>query len=344
MTGSAPFVSVVTPVYNCGEYLEQCVESILGQTFTDFEYIIVNNCSTDDTLDVARRFEAKDRRIRVHSNTEFVGVCDNHNIAFSLISPESKYCKVVSADDFIFPNCLEQLVGFAVAHPSVGMVNCYELAGRHVMHAGLEYERNVVSGRDVCRDNLLGRSYVFGSPNSLLYRADLVRKNAKFFPIDERLHPNSRVHADVSACFEALKTSDFGFVHQVLAYCRIRSASESSRSLKYGTFKSSLISDVLNYGRFYLTPEEYDARLADAIDGYYNWLVKRIYENRGDKEFWDIQKTSLQDLGLPFNRAKLYRTAVLRTMEELGSPRAALKKVMGLGKSSKEIEAKYYFD
>jgi glycosyltransferase involved in cell wall biosynthesis len=337
MAGSAPLVSVLTPVYNCAAYIEQCIESVLAQTFKDFEYIIINNCSTDNTLEIARRFEAKDSRIRVHNNTDFLGVIENHNLAFSLMSPAAKYCKVVSGDDFIFPTCLEQLVGFAVAHPTVGMVNCYELAGRHVMHVGLEFERSVVSGRDVCRDALLGRSHVFGSPSSLLYSADLVRKSATFYP-------NSSAHADVSACYKWLHDCDFGFVHQVLSYARIRAESQTSRSIKFGTAKRSAISDIINYGRLYLTPEEYDERLAVAVNDYYSWLVKRIHEHRGDKEFWDLQKAGLQDLGLTFSRAKLYRTAVARTFEELGSPRAALKKVIGLKKASKQIEAKYYYD
>src|ERR1700690_1846534 len=125
----APLVSVLTPVYNGAEYLVQCIESVLGQTLKDFEYIIVNNCSTDGTLDIARRYAALDSRIKVHDNTEFLEVIANHNLAFSLMSPAAKYCKIVSADDYIFPDCLEKLVAFAEAHPSVGMVSSYELAG-----------------------------------------------------------------------------------------------------------------------------------------------------------------------------------------------------------------------
>ena len=57
---ASPLVSIVTPVYNGEAYLEECIESVLAQTYTHWEYIIVNNCSTDNTLDIARRYESKD--------------------------------------------------------------------------------------------------------------------------------------------------------------------------------------------------------------------------------------------------------------------------------------------
>src|SRR5271165_4387922 len=168
-----PLVSVLTPVYNMGDFLAECIESILNQTYRNYEYIIVNNCSTDRTLEIASDYAKKDGRIRVHSNNKLVGVMENHNIALSLISPESKYCKVVCADDFIFADCLSKMVEFAEANPSVGLVGSYSLAGKKVTYNGLEYERKVVSGKDICRATLLGGPYVFGCPTSLLYRADL---------------------------------------------------------------------------------------------------------------------------------------------------------------------------
>jgi len=85
-----PLVSVITPVYNCEEFLAECIESVLRQTYTNYEYIIVNNRSTDRTLDIASEYAKKDGRIRVHSNSEFVGVIENHNLAFRIIAPASK--------------------------------------------------------------------------------------------------------------------------------------------------------------------------------------------------------------------------------------------------------------
>jgi glycosyltransferase involved in cell wall biosynthesis len=331
----APLVSVVTPVYNGAEYLAECIENVLKQSYKNYEYIIVNNCSTDRTLDIAKSYSQQDRRIRVHDNEHFVGVIENHNTAFGLISPASKYCKVVSADDFIFPECLTRMVEFAEEHPSVGMVGAYMLAGRRVMNIGLEYERNVVSGRDICRETLLGGPYVFGSPTSLLYRSDLIRNGMPFYP-------TSNPHSDTTACYQALEFCDFGFVHQVLSYARIHPESQTSKSIKFGTINRALIGDLKRFGPKYLTRDEFEKRVADSMDGYYGWLVRALFEHPRDKEFWQVQKAGLQEIGFKFSSARLFKAAVLKALGFLLTPGVALKKLLGIKRDTGKIEAQYY--
>src|SRR4026209_1200674 len=168
-----PLVSVVTPVYNEEKHLAECIESVLAQTYSNWEYVIVNNCSTDHSLQIAQRYAAQDARIRVCDNREFLRIIPNHNHALRQISSESKYCKVVLGDDWIFPECLTKMVELAEAHPSVGIVGAYRLSGATVSCDGLPYPSTVVSGRDICRWTLLGRLYVFGAPTSILIRSDL---------------------------------------------------------------------------------------------------------------------------------------------------------------------------
>src|ERR1700755_2465173 len=103
---SSPLVSVVTPVYNNAHYLPDCIESILAQTYQNWDYTIVNNCSTDGSMDIARRYAARDGRIRIHDNRQFLRAIPNHNVALHQISPASKYCKMVFADDWVFPECI----------------------------------------------------------------------------------------------------------------------------------------------------------------------------------------------------------------------------------------------
>src|SRR6476660_9156223 len=122
-----PLVSVLTPVYNGEQYLAECIDSVLAQTYQNWEYCIVNNCSTDRTLDIAQKYADKDKRIRIHNNTTFVGCDANGNIAFRQISPNSKYCKVVHADDWLFSDCIMQMVELAEANPNVAIVGAYAL-------------------------------------------------------------------------------------------------------------------------------------------------------------------------------------------------------------------------
>jgi cellulose synthase/poly-beta-1,6-N-acetylglucosamine synthase-like glycosyltransferase len=94
-TESEPLVSIITPVYNGEKFIPECLESIRTQTYSNFEHIIVNNCSTDRTLEIAQDYASRDSRVRIHNNNEFVTALENHNIALKLISPESKYIKIV---------------------------------------------------------------------------------------------------------------------------------------------------------------------------------------------------------------------------------------------------------
>jgi glycosyltransferase involved in cell wall biosynthesis len=299
---SRPLVSIVTPVYNEATYLAECIESILAQTYANWDYTIIDNCSTDGSLEIACRYAAKDRRIRVHQNRKFLGPIQNHNVALRQISPTSKYCKVVLGDDWIFPNCLEQMVGLAEAHPSVGTVGAYALEGRRVAWTGLPYASSFVSGREICRRHLLEGLHVFGSANAVLYRADLVRSRDPFYN-------EANIHADTEACFALLRTSDFGFVHQVLTFTRVRQGSLATVSVARATYFPFQLQLLSTYASDYLTSEERETQLARSISEYYRFLGKSLILRR-DKQFWNYHKAELTKAGVGFSRVQLVRGAL----------------------------------
>lgn len=328
-------VSVLTPVYNGADYLAECIESVLGQSYRNFEYIIVNNASTDRTLEIAQSYASRDSRIRVHSNSQLVGVIENHNIAFGLMSPEAKYCKVVSADDFILPECLSKMVELAEDNPTVGLVGTHSFAGKALTCVGLEYEKKVLPGHEICRSTLLGGPYLFGSPTSLLYRSDLIRKTNAFYP-------HSSPHADTTACYQSLEHVDFGFVHQILTYTRIHSASQTSRSLKYGVINLAMLSDFCRFAPKYLNGIELEHRRAVLLDNYYNSLVPTLLAQPRNKDFWRKQRSELQQLGLRFSMLTLLRITFFRGIKLLFKPGSAVKRILGLRKNSERIEPQYY--
>ncbi len=315
-----PMVSVLTPVYNMGQFLPDCIESVLRQSYKNFEYIIVNNCSTDQTLEIALAHAKKDTRIKVHNNTEFVGVIANHNIAFGLISPNSKYCKVVSADDWIFPDCLAQMVALAEANPSVGIVGSYQISGSSVRWQGFAHPQTVFPGRDVCRKIFLDDepTFGFGSPSSLLYRADLIRDGDAFYP-------NPCPHSDTSACFESLKNSDFGFVYQILAGETTHAETQSSKSEKLNRYFPSFLSDLINYSPFYLSKEECNQVLKKQLDRYHRFLAVNLLAFRGN-EFWQYHKGRLEELGHPLKTSMLLKGAATAAFREIRNLAIAMRK------------------
>ncbi len=317
-----PLVSILTPVYNMEHFLPQCIESVLSQTYKNYEYIIVNNCSTDRSLEIALECAKKDSRIRVHNNERFVGVIENHNSAFRLMSPAAKYCKVVSADDFIFPDCLTKMVEFAEANPCVGIVGSYQLSGNHILWQGFEYPRTVFPGCEICRRIFLRgeKSFGFGAPTSLLYRAELVRTSEAFYP-------NPSPHSDTSACFEHLRNSSFGFVYQVLSYEQTHQATQSAKSAQMDRYSSAYLNDVIQYGPFYLNKEEIELVLNRQLKGYHRFLAANYFCRSGDQEFWSYHKGRLAELGCPLSRFTLLKAGLLTILQEAPNPGKAAAKL-----------------
>lgn len=323
-----PLVSVVTPVYNGALYLRECIESVLAQAYSNWEYIIVNNCSTDGTLQIAEEYARNEKRIQVHNNDKFLDVVANHNRAFSLISPSSKYCKQVSADDWLFPECLTSMVRVAEANPSAGIIGSYQLSGDVVKWQGFRYPRAVVSGREIGRRVFLTRQVSvegqpllgFGDPTSLMYRADIVRRSPAFFP-------NSSPHADTSACFENLQNSDFGFVYEILSYERTHPESQSSGSRQINRHLSQTLSDLLHYGSFYLSKEELERQVTETLKGYHRFLAINYFVGSRGKEFWDYHKGRLRELGYPLTHFGLLRAALLLVLQESVNPGQAIGKL-----------------
>ena len=115
-------VSIVLPTYNGSKYISQSIESVLNQTFKDFELIIVNDCSTDDTLSICNQYQEKDPRIKIISNPENKKLPESLNVGFE--NAQGKYFTWTSDDNLFKENALEVMVGYLEEHPDTDMVSC----------------------------------------------------------------------------------------------------------------------------------------------------------------------------------------------------------------------------
>ena len=112
-----PKVTVLMPTYNVAPYVREAIESVLRQTYCDFELLIIDDCSTDDTVSVVRNFD--DSRIRIVQNERNVGLAENLNRGLSHITTE--YVARMDGDDIAEPFWLEKEVSVLEANPEIGI-------------------------------------------------------------------------------------------------------------------------------------------------------------------------------------------------------------------------------
>lgn len=294
---SNPLVSIVTPFYNTREFLAACIESVLQQSYQQWEYVLVDNCSTDGSVEIAQHYAcANPKKIRVAHTKSFLTQVQNYNFALSCIAPNSKYCKMVQADDWIFPDCVRSMVEVAEAHPTIGIVSAYELEGEDVRLDGLPYPSTKVFGRQVGRLYFLRGIYLFGAPTSLLLRSELIRSRDPFY--DERFAP----FEDGRACFDLLRTWNFGFVHQVLTYSRRDNGGIVSPLRSFGLELFLHFSMLVAHGKDFLSGEEYSRCLKRAERQYFRYLARHACALRRDsREFWDFHRNGLATVNYSLN-------------------------------------------
>lgn len=160
---ASPYISVLMSVYNAEKYVGDCIESILEQTFTDFEFIIINDASTDSSPEIIKSF--KDKRIRLLNNRERSYPTRNKGLRVA----KGKYICIMDADDISLPHRFERQVLFMDNHPEVGLAGSgYRVLGQNMdLYRESDYEKIKVQ---------LMRNNCFIHP-SVIVRHDLLKKH-----------------------------------------------------------------------------------------------------------------------------------------------------------------------
>ena len=123
-----PAISIILPVYNGMKYLPQSVDSVLSQHWVDFEFLILDDCSTDGSWEWLQLL--KDTRIKLFRNEQNKGLFYNLNFLINISG--SSLIKLWSQDDVLYPHCLEQVIAFHRLHPEIG----FSYTGRDYIDAG----------------------------------------------------------------------------------------------------------------------------------------------------------------------------------------------------------------
>jgi glycosyltransferase involved in cell wall biosynthesis len=289
-TPAAPLISVVTPFFNTEKYLAECIESVRKQTFRDWEYLLINNCSTDSSREIALECARGDPRITIIDSDRFRGQVPNYNYALTKTSAGSKYTKVVQADDWLFPECLERMLEIAERDDDIVLVSSYQLTDRGVLGTGLPVSTEVFPGRSVCRKALTEGFFPFGTPTSLLMRADALRKRSP-------VYSESSLHEDTELCYELLsEEGKFGFCHQVLTYTRIDEGSTYGIVQSFGPTLLDKYIVTKKYGRLFLTDDERGLAERRIRKRYFEYLCRSALVVR-EGHFWRYHRAGLATIG-----------------------------------------------
>jgi glycosyltransferase involved in cell wall biosynthesis len=172
--GRSGGVDVAIPCYQYGRFLRECVTSVLSQGIQNVRVLIIDNASTDDSVEVAQQLAAEDRRVEVVARRRNLGPHASFNEGIDWAS--SKYFMVLCADDLLAPSSLARALSIMERHPEVGFA--YGRAGllrpqdsKPVIESDTRQTQwRIVAGRDIlerfCRD---GTSHI-GGPSSVVVR------------------------------------------------------------------------------------------------------------------------------------------------------------------------------
>ena len=212
-----PKVSICITNYNYGRFIGDAIQSVLEQTYKNFELIIMDNCSTDNSEEVIKSFS--DPRIRYYKNDKNIGAIRNWNRGLSLARGE--YITILHADDKLTPNFIEKEAEMLDRNPNVGLVysSCIFIDGKGaVIEEFRPYDGNrIIRGEDEFK-RLVFRDYI-SVPTVM------VRK--KCYDALGDFSEEYTYCPDWEMWLRILLSYDAGFISEPLAYYRIHGASGS---------------------------------------------------------------------------------------------------------------------
>lgn len=206
-------VSIIVPVYNVRDYIEKCIESILNQTYTNLEIVLIDDGSTDDSLEICERYVCKDKRIKLFHKKNS-GLADTRNFGLNVIS--GKYVCFVDSDDYITTYCIEALVNAVV------QTKCRMVTGRY-----LKTVNNIIEKK---QNNVEPNICVFSQREAMrkiLYQKDLTMYSCgKLYErslFEDIKFPSGKLFEDIPTTWKILENVDsVAYIDNILYFYRQR--------------------------------------------------------------------------------------------------------------------------
>lgn len=215
-----PLVSIALPVFNDAENIRRAIESVRNQTYTNWELIVSDNASVDNSWEIIQSYSSSDLRIKAIRQSTNIGIVSNYNFCFNL--SQGQYIELFGSDDYFHPECLFKLVDLMNNNPRLSMATCAKNLvypdGRKEISRPFEGEE-IISGEQVGRQFITTLINPISSP--VLFRASL-KENG----FDSKIN----IFGDVDYWIRLLKFGDLGYLNEALFDYSIREMSETYKS------------------------------------------------------------------------------------------------------------------
>lgn len=273
---AAVALSVCIPVYNCRDHIGAAVDSVLQQTVSDFELIIIDNCSDDGTYEILQQY--RDPRIRLLRNETNIGARGNWNRVLREFS--GSYLKILCADDLIYPQCLErQLAVLRAADAGVAMVSCgrdiIDDAGQKKLRRQFPGPGGRKAGQEVIRKVVRRGTNIIGEVSAVIIRREAVLAAGEF---DGSLP----YVIDLDYWIRVLRQGDLIVMDEILCAYRVSGASWSVAIADSQTadFRALIDRVVRVYGVPLTSLDRWRGRLMAGVNSQLRKLFYRLYLQR----------------------------------------------------------------
>ena len=232
LTKHQALVSIITPLYNAEAYITHTIQSIQNQTYTHWEHIIINDCSTDASLEIVEEFAKNDTRIKVITLSRNSGAAQSRNKATELATGE--YIAFLDSDDLWHPEKLEKQLRFMEEKDAAVSYTSYV----HINEEGKSLGKRIKALPELSYKKQHSNNYIGNLTG--IYKASEIGKI---------IAPNIRKRQDWAVWLEAIKKSNRTAVglQEDLAYYRIRQGSISSNKLNLVKYNFRFYKEYLGY-------------------------------------------------------------------------------------------------
>jgi len=243
-----PKVSICIPTYNYAKYIAECIESVISQTYKDFELIIVDNCSVDNTEEIVKSYISSSNKVKYFCNTENIGMTANWNRCLELASGE--YVKILCADDLLMPQCLQETMEVLNNNKNIVLLATARLlVDENLTPSGsLRYSNSLELevGCNVIKKCLIYGNQI-GEPSSVVFKRESSSRgfSSKYTQL-----------TDLEMWFYILEQGDFYFLNEELCMFRQHKNQETKSNIKSLIFADeefALLNDYVNKQYIVLT-------------------------------------------------------------------------------------------